>query len=433
VRRAAETRHARRARATAARPVSGALAGAPGQAPLRPRGSNQVGMRQFNERVVLQALRLNGPTSKADLARLTNLSTQAVALIVERLLDDGLVVKRSPLRGRVGQPSVPLALDPDGAFSVGVHIGRRRLETVILDFVGNVRERSGIAYRYPDPAAVFAEIGRRLDRIPAALGTARARRLHGVGVAAPLALDRWQALLGVEPALAERWAGVEIAAEVRRMTPLPVEFAKDTAAACVAELVAGRGRSIRSFLYAFVDTFVGGGLVLDSHLRPGIRGNAGAIGSLPLERAPAGGRPGQLLSEASLFDLERLLERAGLDPSAAADERALQDPWRPLAERWVAETARALALACADAACLLDLEGIIVDGVIARPLLEHLVAAMERALDDYDWEGVSRPAVLAGTVGADARAIGVALLPLYANFAPDSDLFLKVAPGDERA
>ena len=50
------------------------------------------------------------------------------------------------------------------------------------------------------------------------------------------------------------------------MTELPVEFAKDTAAACVAELVAGRGRSIRSFLYVFVDTFIGGGLVIDSHL-----------------------------------------------------------------------------------------------------------------------------------------------------------------------
>ena len=40
--------------------------------------------------------------------------------------------------------------------------------------------------------------------------------------------------------------------------------------------------------------------------------------------------------------------------------------------------------------------------------------------------GVGRPAVLAGTIGSDARAIGGALLPLYANFAPDRDLFLKL-------
>jgi hypothetical protein len=39
---------------------------------------------------------------------------------------------------------------------------------------------------------------------------------------------------------------------------------------------------------------------------------------------------------------------------------------------------------------------------------------------------VARPRVLAGTIGSDARAIGGALLPLYANFAPDRDLFLKI-------
>jgi len=32
----------------------------------------------------------------------------------------------------------------------------------------------------------------------------------------------------------------------------------------------------------------------------------------------------------------------------------------------------------------------------------------------------------AGTIGSDARALGGALLPLYANFAPDRELFLKL-------
>jgi hypothetical protein len=38
---------------------------------------------------------------------------------------------------------------------------------------------------------------------------------------------------------------------------------------------------------------------------------------------------------------------------------------------------------------------------------------------------VTRPSVLGGTIGSDARANGGALLPLYANFALDSGLFLK--------
>ena len=57
---------------------------------------------------------------------------------------------------------------------------------------------------------------------------------------------------------------------------------------------------------------------------------------------------------------------------------------------------------------------------------DDMIADLERALDGYSWEGVSRPSVVAGTVGADAGAVGGALLPLYANFAPDRDLFLKL-------
>ena len=195
----------------------------------------------------------------------------------------------------------------------------------------------------------------------------------------------------------------------------------------MAELVAGRGRSVKSFLYVFVDTFVGGGLVLDSHLRSGVSGNAGAVGSLPLWPAGAdrAAPPAQLLSVASLITLERLYAAAGLDTGAVADVRALQSPWLPHTQAWLAQAGGAIAQAVNTAACLLDLEGVIVDGSFSRELLAALLASTTQALARYDWEGVAQPQLMAGTIGSDARALGGALLPLYANFAPDRDLFLK--------
>jgi hypothetical protein len=92
------------------------------------------------------------------------------------------------------------------------------------------------------------------------------------------------------------------------------------------------------------------------------------------------------------------------------------------------EAGPAIALAINSAACLLDLEGVIVDGSFDPSLRNALLGEVARALDRYDWEGVMRPTVLAGTIGSDARALGGALLPLYANFAPDRDLFLKLDP-----
>ena len=91
------------------------------------------------------------------------------------------------------------------------------------------------------------------------------------------------------------------------------------------------------------------------------------------------------------------------------------------------EAAASTALATNSATCLLDLDGVIIDGNFARPVLTALQREIDAALARYSWEGVVRPELMPGTIGSDARAIGGALLPLYANFAPDRDLFLKVA------
>jgi predicted NBD/HSP70 family sugar kinase len=395
---------------------------------LRPRGSNQVGMRAFNERVVLQAIRLHGALPKAEIARLTHLTPQTVQVIVARLEADGLVSKLAPVRGKVGQPSVPMALNPDGAYAIGLHIGRRRLDLLLVDFTGRVRERSVMQYPFPDPDLLFPEVEARIAALKNTLKPAQRARLQGIGVSAPLSLGRWSALLGVPAAMTAKWDGLDIRERLSAISDGPVDFVKDTAAACVAELVAGRGRSIPSFLYLFVDTFIGGGLVIDSHLRAGVHGNAGAAGSLPLGLGAneAGRPPAQLLSLASLYNLEGRYARAGLETGAASDDRAFDDPWRLHTLGWLREAAPAVAFAINSAACLLDLEGVIVDGSFAPALLAALLDETGRALDRYDWTGVHRPAVLAGTIGSDARAVGGALLPLYANFAPDQDLFLKL-------
>ncbi len=408
-------------------------------AQLRPRGSNQRGMRQFNERVVLQAIRLQGSCPKAEIARLTHLTAQTVQIIIARLEADDLVLKLAPVRGKVGQPSVPMALNPDGAFSIGVKIGRRGTDMLLVDLSGQVRERLSLDYPFPDPDTLFAEIDAGLRRLRKTLKPALRERLCGIGVAAPLSLGGWNELLGVAPELAAKWHSVDVRERVvalRASDGLPVEFVKDTAAACVAELVAGRGHSIRSFLYVFVDTFIGGGLVLDSHLTGGVTGNAGAVGSLPLGLGEHAARPPeQLLNIASLLTLETIYGQAGLEGNAWADARALAEPWLPCTRAWLAQACPAIALAINSAACLLDLEAVIIDGSFGRDLQQALMIDVESALDRYSWEGVARPRVLAGTIGSDARAIGGALLPLYANFAPDRDLFLKldkIAPAGKR-
>jgi predicted NBD/HSP70 family sugar kinase len=253
-------------------------------------------------------------------------------------------------------------------------------------------------------------------------------RLQGVGLAAPLTIGGWQQLLGFPQEVSEAWSRTDLRFEVEQRTGMPVMQIKDTAAACIAELVEGQGRNIKSFLYLFVDTFIGGGLVIDSHLRAGVHGNAGAVGSLSLGLASQQEqtKPQQLLNVASLISLENRYRQAGLQSDAVGDSRAMQQPWLSVTQQWLNDSANAIALSVHSAACLLELDGCIVDGAFNRDLQQALVTAIQQAMQRYSWQGVSCPELLSGTIGSDARAIGGALLPLYENFAPDRDLFLKL-------
>ena len=400
------------------------------EAPVRTRawarGSNHVGMRQFNERVVLQAIRVQGSCSKAEIARRTHLTAQTVQQIIGRLEADGLVLKQGRVRGRIGQPSVPMALNPDGAYAIGLTIGRRNAEVLLVDFCAKVRRRLNVEYAFPDPQTLFARIEEMVASLLEDLGPAQSQLLCGIGVAAPLSLEAWQGLLGFE-SQARAWQGVDIRARVEQMFGMPVRFIKDTSAACVAELVVGRGHDTRDFLYLFMDTFIGGGLVLNNQLHVGLHGNAGAVGSLPVRLALSGQRerPEQLLGVASLHQLQAAYREAGLEPLAWRDQRALAAPWREHTLRWMESAAAAIALAIHNVSCLLDIDHVIMDGCFSADLRDALLQRLPQAMDAYDWQGVVRPRIHAGAVGADARALGAALLPLYAEFMPSPELFLK--------
>jgi predicted NBD/HSP70 family sugar kinase len=394
---------------------------------FRPRGSNQDGVRQYNERVVLQAVRLHGPVAKAELARLTRLSTQTVSLIVDRLLTEGLLLKHEAVRGKVGQPSVPIALNPQGAYSIGIKVGRRSADVLLLNFTGEVAARSSLTYDFPDPPALLTYLAEQLQDIPKALGKQGADRIAGIGLAAPLSMGGWQTLLGVSEERAAAWANFDLAQSLAQHTQTPVQFIKDTAAACMAELVAGRGQNTKSFVYVFIDTFVGGGIVLDSQWRGGLHGNAGAIGSMVTERATASmPSPAQALSMASLHQLEQSLIAAGLEGNACYSDQAIDPRYHTHTQAWLAQTSSTLTSIIYNSACLLDMDAVIVDGNMGRRVLAQLIDMLRDQMHRYSWEGVIAPQLIQGTIGADARAYGAGLLPLYSNFAPDPGVFLKL-------
>ena len=239
------------------------------------RGGDTTGLRAYNERLMITAIRQAGALSKAEIARTTGLSGQAATVIVNSLLDEGLLVKREKVRGRVGKPFTPIALNPDGAFSMGVKIGRRSLEVLLVDFGGAVVTSRSTPYPAPLPAPTMALATRTALEVIGSLKRELRTRIVGVGVAMPWVLHEWSDVLGLDREAIAAWREIDVAADLEAATELPVAPYNDATAACAAEMIAGDRIDRRSALYIYLGTFVGGGVVIDGRLYRGEQLNAG--------------------------------------------------------------------------------------------------------------------------------------------------------------
>ena len=138
-----------------------------------------------NERLILSLIRRRGPMPRAALAQLTGLSAQSITNLTRKLKMAGYLDAGAVVRGKVGQPSTPLALAPDGAWFLGLKIGRRLVELALVDFSGRVRMHRQEVYAHPTPDRVLAFARQGLDTMTASLDPGQRARLMGLGVATP--------------------------------------------------------------------------------------------------------------------------------------------------------------------------------------------------------------------------------------------------------
>lgn len=400
-------------------------AGKTGRGTVLSRGTTQSGVRLYNERLALSLIRKHGSLPKAEIARLTGLSAQTVSVIVRQLEKDSLLSRGTPQRGKVGQPLVPFTLNPEGAFSIGLKVGRRSGDLMLLDLSGEVRNTIHQPYHFPAPSELIAFVEDGVRRLIAPLEERQRKRIAGLGIAAPFELWNWGEEVGAPHDVLEAWRDFDLSAEIGRLFEWPVYFCNDATAACAAELLFGKGHSHRTYGYFYVGYFVGGGVVINGSLHQGATGNAGALGSFPVPRPDGGAQ--QLIRTASLHVLERIIKQAGRDPSILWREA---DDWSDVdreLERWIATASETLACASAGIACLIEADAIVVDGAMPANVRARLCGGLKDALDRLDLQGIRPFTVAEGTIGADARALGGASLPLFANFIIDRDVLFKEA------
>jgi predicted NBD/HSP70 family sugar kinase len=381
-------------------------------------GTNLARAGDYNQRVVLQAIRTSGETTRVELSRTTGLTAPTIANITRRLMDAGLVKAIGLRQGARGQPAMRLTVEPLGCVAIGLNIDRDHLTLVALDLAGQVRARVAceIAFALPEDVVRFLE--REFDPLLTSAGVGRDRVL-GVGVALPDELGRI-ALPG-RPDDYGRWAELSITDLLAPVLPWPVLVDNDAAAAAIGEAQCGAGLGLPSFFYILISAGLGGGLMIDRHYVEGADRRSAEIGLLPDATSAEVGAVVQ--DVVSLSALWARLDQAGHKVTNPTEISAPDAATCAVLDQWLDDAARTLAGPLVNVNGLINPHSIIIGGRLPETLMDGLITRLTAHL-----RAARLPAtapILRSTMAGDAPAIGAAILPFLEHLLPSDAILMQ--------
>jgi predicted NBD/HSP70 family sugar kinase len=248
-------------------------------------GSSLESLRELNRLRVVDALRLQGHLSRADIARQTGLSRSTVSGLVAGLVTSGFVVERpepATTASGQGRPPVLLTLDPSAGIVVGVDFDHERLRVAVSDLSRVVLAESAEDVDVDNDAhPALAAAARLVEQALADADVSRDRVL-GVGVAMACPVEQNNGVL--HPAsILPGWEGIDPVSELSSRLGLPVHLDNDANLGALAEVTLGAGRRARAAIYLQLGTGIGAGLIVDGRLFHGGAGTAGEVGHVVVD------------------------------------------------------------------------------------------------------------------------------------------------------
>lgn len=382
-------------------------------------GGSPVSLRELNRGRVVEALRVAGVASRAEVSRRTGLSRSTVSSLISEMADEGLVVDHSGLgpadhASQAGRPPKMIRLGRPAGVALGIDLGKRHAAVAVADLghtvLAEARRELEEGYDAGFGMDACAEL---VTEVLEEAGVCRADVI-GTGLGLPGPIHRGTGQVGSTEIL-PGWGGLRVAEEMGRRLDLPVHVDNDANLGALAELFWGAGQGATSLVYLKVATGIGAGLVIDQRLYYGAGGTAGEIGHLTIdEKGPICrcGSRGCLETFAAAPAIVELL-RSSLGHELTIDEvveRAIAGDAG--CRRAIADSGRHIGHAVATMCNLFNPERVVVGGSVglARELLlEEMRDAVRRWAIASAEEDVE---IVAGVLGERAEVLGAVALVL---------------------
>jgi len=352
------------------------------------------------QKTALNAIFNAGELPRARLAEICGVSAPAITRIARELISRDLIMVSGRGSNTRGQPSTNLAINPNGALSIGLFIERDALSFNLINFVGDVIKESRLSGEYSHQESI-PQICKHLDKFIKSNIPDREKVVGmGIAVTGNFVIDGRSV---TPPEDMENWSDVDFANVFGRKYPYPIIVENDGSAAALGELLTGQGQDYKTFFYVHMGNGLGGGYILNGELIRGAHGNASEFGHF---LHPPKIRP-------TLKNLAENLKRPLGDVNHEEIESMFNNNDSAFFN-WLDKAIENLHHPINSTAILMDPEAIVLGGRFPTVVIDYMLSKL--VLYDYGeyWQSVPRPVLVAAkNFSTDAVVYGAAALPLY--------------------
>ncbi len=383
-------------------------------------------LKEINRAHVFEILRRERIVSRPGLAELTGLSRATVSLLVDSLLQVGIVQEAGFGASSGGRPPVLLEFKPDAVHALGARMRDYQWSVFLTDLDARPLDRESIEIPGSGAEAAADALARAVDAL---LQRNQSQRiLPALGVGSPGLVDMRTGV--IQSATDVGWFEVPLKQMLESRIGLEVYVANRSKVGALGERWRGAGTGTEDLIYISIGTGVAAGIIHRGELYIGSNSSAGELGHVTIEPhgplCPCGNRGclQQLVSDPAIAGRTRerlrrtqqgpLFERYGAQPEAlgAAAVFAAAEEGDELAVEVLDEAAEHLAVAIGNLINLFNPEMIVLGGQAgagSELFAEMLRTKVRKRAMAYALSAVT---ITTGRLGPDAAAVGAAVLVL---------------------
>ena len=240
-------------------------------------------VKTFNKHALVDLIRFTGRgVARTDIAQELGLTRASVTMIINDLIEGGIILEMETRSTRSGRPPVVLDINPKAGLAAAIDMGATHLGVAVGDFSAQILNEEEQPFRIADGPEHCLEEGDRALRFILEKRGLKISDLSAVGLSVPGPVITDTGMV-MAPPIMPGWDRFPIRATLEKRWNVPVTLNNDANFGAVGEWVFGAGRGEKNIAFIKVGSGIGAGLIINRQVFGGTTGSAGEIGHLTID------------------------------------------------------------------------------------------------------------------------------------------------------